>query len=95
MATISHEDDRKDDGGADMMLLNQAALLDGALRHIQFLRKLHAKGVTLQKPSAQSIHRYLNLWLPLVATNQDAVTIPPPDIAWLWRKSCCCASVLK
>jgi hypothetical protein len=38
--------------------------------HISFLRKIHTTGVSLTKPSDESIRRYVHLWLPLVVELQ-------------------------
>ncbi|KAG7343119.1 glycine-rich domain containing protein [Nitzschia inconspicua] len=60
-----------------------------AKHHIEFLRALHEHGITLSRPSLESLRRYRDLWLPLVHantnTNQDRYLIPPADIAWLWH----------
>ncbi|KAL7566073.1 hypothetical protein ACA910_009859 [Epithemia clementina (nom. ined.)] len=45
-------------------------LVNNSIQHIAFLQKLHAEGVTLREPSKKSIDRYLNFWLPFVATYQ-------------------------
>ena len=34
--------------------------------HILFLKALHLEGITLQRPSLESLRRYRDLWLPLV-----------------------------
>ena len=66
-------------------------LADNAAKHILFLQKLHASGVTLREEPAlaKSMERDLNLWLPLVAaiskTSTTTKIIPPADIAWLWH----------
>jgi len=39
--------------------------------HITFLRMIHTTGVTLTKPSNESIRRYVNLWLPLLVELQQ------------------------
>lgn len=40
-----------------------------ATQHIRFLEELHRMGVTLEKPvSTLVLHRYFNLWLPLVVS---------------------------
>lgn len=35
-------------------------------KHIAFLQTLHLSGITLQKPSVESLRRYFNIWLPMV-----------------------------
>ena len=65
-------------------------LVEEAQKHIRFLERLHATGVTLQQPSRKSVERYTNVWLPLVAElgcDDDDTTklLPPPDVAWLWH----------
>jgi len=66
-------------------------------KHLDFLQKLHKLGVTLERPcSAESVRRYAELWLPLVAEitgdrdgskggRDSCRLIPPPDVAWLWH----------
>ena len=56
-----------------------------ARQHKWFLRTIHSLGISLEKPSLESLRRYRNLWLPLVASNQEQELIPPPDVAWLWH----------
>ena len=76
-------------------------LMTNATKHLQFLKSIHEYYVTSNDTkchhgSHESLRRYQELWLPLVA----AVTIkantgtalsmmeqlyPPPDIAWLWH----------
>ena len=73
--------------------LNESELLSNALLHLDFLRKIHKTGVTLQTLSSKLVDRYLKVWLPLVANsnatnNVDDDTIqfiPPSDVAWLWH----------
>ena len=60
-------------------------LVQNAMKHMDFLRTLHREGVSLATPSAKSLNRYLNLWLPLVAHDPDAHLVPPADVAWLWH----------
>jgi len=65
-------------------------LVTNAQRHKTFLATLHLSGTTLHPPSLESLRRYSELWLPLVAaqksTNFDyEALIPPKDIAWLWH----------
>jgi hypothetical protein len=66
-----------------------------ATRHKYFLKKLHELGISQQRVSEWSLHRYLHFWLPLVyslnneetdnAQQQSQLLLPPPDIAWLWH----------
>jgi len=70
-----------------------------AKKHITFLQTLHLSGITIQKPSIESLRRYSKLWLPLVyhhdrlkeknkgisESSCDEGLIPPNDIAWLWH----------
>lgn len=56
---------------------------------IRFLQNLHVQGVTVEPPCSQSIGRYINIWLPLVAelqinNSRSVMLLPPPDVAWLW-----------
>ena len=44
-------------------------LVSEAKRHVHFLRRIHACGSSLGRPSEQSFHRYSELWLPLVAAH--------------------------
>jgi hypothetical protein len=74
-------------------------LLDNARKHIWFLKQVHANtAISLSdydvSPVAiESIRRYQDLWLPLVAASsaqgsnnsKPAILIPPPDIAWVWH----------
>jgi hypothetical protein len=56
-----------------------------AKHHIQFLQALHEHGVTLSRPSTESLRRYRDLWLPLVYEHPNLDLIPPVDVAWLWH----------
>lgn len=70
-------------------------LVVNATKHKRFLMKLHELGITQQAASEWSLHRYLNLWLPLVYTVKEGANeedngspdhlLPPPDISWLWH----------
>lgn len=73
-------------------------LVANAHLHILFLRTVHIAGVSLRRPSSESLRRYTDLWLPLVASvfikrdtaadNSGSISIgliPPIDIAWLWH----------
>lgn len=64
-------------------------LVANARLHVLFLRAVHLSGVSLRRPSAESIRRYKDLWLPLVASSTAAhgveQLIPPIDVAWLWH----------
>jgi len=70
-------------------------LVSEAKRHLLFLKMVHALGVSLQRPSDESLRRYSKLWLPLVGLESKDILdkgfreglslIPPPDIAWLWH----------
>jgi hypothetical protein len=66
--------------------------MEESKKHLSFLATLHKLGVTLKAPSSRSLHRYVDLWLPLVhdmaIKNSKDITgnlIPPPDVAWLWH----------
>ena len=72
------------DFSVDLVTLSRA--------HVAFLRRAHAAGVSLQRPSAESVRRYRELWLPLLAARGGAAElalaedlVPPLDIAWLWH----------
>ena len=56
-----------------------------ALQHKSFLRTIHTLGISLERPSQESLRRYHDLWLPLVASHKEHELIPPPDVAWLWH----------
>ena len=64
--------------------------------HILFLSALHSEGITLHRPSLESLRRYKDLWLPLFFHNRNngshgltegtgSDLIPPSDVAWLWH----------
>ena len=59
-------------------------LVENSANHRDFLRKVHSIGEK-SLSTIQSLYRYRDLWLPLVAENTDAQLIPPPDVAWLWH----------
>ena len=65
----------------------RADLAELAHRHVSFLRRLHGLGMTLAEPSEESMRRYVELWLPLVAkvAATGIAIIPPADIAWVWH----------
>jgi hypothetical protein len=54
-------------------------------QHVDFLRALHRSGITLSKPSDESVRRYSELWLPFIAKYPTHQLIPPGDVAWLWH----------
>jgi hypothetical protein len=54
-----------------------------AHQHVWFLEQIHAGGASTNLTN-ESLRRYRDLWLPLVADEQTKL-IPPPDIAWLWH----------
>ena len=70
-------------------MTQQPSLSTDQLRqHIKFLQFVHTSpggGDELYCGSACAIDRYVNLWLPLVAENPEAVLVPPLDIAWRWH----------
>ncbi len=47
-------------------------LVAEAKRHLLFLKTAHALGVTLSKPSFESIRRYSKLWIPLVGLDSKS-----------------------
>ena len=69
---------------------DHAELVKNAQKHIQFLEKLHAVGITLAKPSLRSLKRY-KMWLWMLhgmiktIENNNKLMIPPADVAWLWH----------
>ena len=54
--------------------------------HLNFLtaveKSLPNAGNTL---TAENVHRYEKLWLPLVSKHEDLILIPPLDIAFMWH----------
>ena len=58
--------------------------------HVDFLAFVHEAGVT-QQVAVESLRRYRDLWLPLVAKSYEKSggrsmdLTPPPDIAWIWH----------
>ena len=71
-------------------------LVEEAKKHLTFLQEIHKTGVTItlakQSPScgcsSESVRRYQDLWLPLVAAHCDQdqkLLIPPADVAWIWH----------
>jgi len=67
-------------------------LVSGAKDHKAFLLTLHQQGITLNRPSSESLRRYSKLWLPLVHRHHQHVQetrktglIPPSDVAWIWH----------
>ena len=67
--------------------LESRDLLYAAFKQIQFLKALHARGVTLQPISKETVRRY-ELWLELVESLEKEeketkfVPVPPIDVAW-------------
>lgn len=59
-------------------------LLGNAIKHREFLRKIHALGES-NLSNVETLRRYRDLWLPLVNSNSDKEMVPPPDVAWLWH----------
>ena len=61
-------------------------LVTASNRHIHFLQRVHAAGLSLQAPTLDEFRRYEQLWLPLLrSAPKDFVLVPPLDIAWLWH----------
>ena len=70
-------------------------LIEKSRKHLNYLRKVHASGISLRAPSENAIRRYEKLWLPLISSvgNEKMATgglwaanlVPPTDIAWLWH----------
>ena len=66
-------------------------LVSSARAHIDFLRRVHAAGLSQRRASAESVRRYRDLWLPLLASRGAAAlaaaedAVPPLDVAWLWH----------
>jgi hypothetical protein len=58
-------------------------LVELSKRHRAFLQAVHATGLSLTRPSAESFRRY-ELWLELASKLPEAL-VPPSDIAWLWH----------
>lgn len=71
-----------------ILSISSDALVLEAKKHLDFLQGLHTNGTTLATPSRDSLDRYVNFWLPLVAKEMgsgDKPLVPAPDIAWLWH----------
>jgi len=60
-------------------------LITNAFRHVSFLRAIHSNGLSLTRPTLNSMRRYVDLWLPIVAANPREPLVPPADVAWLWH----------
>jgi len=60
------------------------------LAHLSFLERLHQHGIK-HAVGYESLRRYRDLWLPLLAASYEDGTIKPeifvapPDVAWLWH----------
>ena len=71
----------------------QDDLVACAHRQLLFLTLIHSKGISVRRPKAVSLRRYVHLWLPMVAkhnnpfnADDDAMKlIPPGDVSWLWH----------
>lgn len=72
-------------------ILDFDSLVSESISHVKFLKKLHKLGVSLERPSSVSLHRYFHLWLPLLAREtqsgrpESQGLLPPPDVAWLFH----------
>jgi hypothetical protein len=66
-------------------------LVAHAKRHMIFLKQCHLWMTSSKYDTTadltESLRRYQDLWLPLVASEQSSTQpiIPPPDVAWLWH----------
>lgn len=61
-------------------------LVAASYQHVQFLKRVHQAGLSLRAPTAEEFRRYEQLWLPLLASASENVTLCPPlDVAWLWH----------
>ena len=56
-----------------------ALLVASSRAHVAFLRRVHAAGVSLQRPSAESVRRYRELWLPLLASRGLLLAVDFPQ----------------
>ena len=82
-------DTMKNDNATTVFSLD---LVDFSDKHRQFLQYVHDLGVT-RRVTTESLRRYRELWLPLVALSYDndamkqeqGTLLPPPDVAWLWH----------
>ena len=80
-----------DDGHTTINALFPCDLMTNATKHLEFLKSIHEYYVSSNDPncnhgSHESLRRYDELWLPLVAkTSSKEQLYPPPDIAWLWH----------
>ena len=89
MPPLQKKDENHLDNGSSPLSICTDDLVVAVRNHVQFLQRLHARSITLTRPSQESLDRYVNGWLPFVATHQDNQVgdflIPPPDISWLWH----------
>ena len=71
-------------------------LVEMAKLHVQFLKTAHVLGYSISRPKKESIRRYDELWLPLMANlnkmnlqsdggKEPIEFVPPGDIAWIWH----------
>ena len=80
-----------DDDHKSTCSLFSCDLMTNATKHLEFLKSIHEYYITLNDQncnhgSHESLRRYQDLWLPLVAkTSSKEQLYPPPDIAWLWH----------
>lgn len=59
-------------------------LIELSKRHVAFLQAVHAAGLSLNRPSAESCRRY-ELWLRFAAKFPGESLVPPSDVAWMWH----------
>ena len=60
-------------------------LVENAFKHKWFLQNIHNLGISIKRPSLQTLQRYTDCWLPLVNKYTNTPLIPPADVAWLWH----------
>ena len=84
---MANPNDRSNNGAANIFSRD---LMSNAKKHLEFLKAIHEYYIAyhdhdLNKGSHESLRRYQELWLPLVAAHTTQQLYPPPDIAWLWH----------
>ena len=80
-------------GGEHVSSSFSCDLIEQSKKHVLFLQTLHLCGITVNRPNAESLRRYSELWLPLVhrqyISNKNHSPkerlVPPADISWLWH----------
>ena len=83
---MTYSDPSSDGCGTTLTTMTSMDLVTLARHHVDFLKELHRSGISITRPSKESLRRYCDLWLPLVRSVEcDMKLIPPADVAWLWH----------